>query len=94
MLERVAASVVLSTEALATKELELVSEHYSLLRIYQNVVVTTATLKVCEVDISTIDIASGEIDAGSRFANVPYVDSANNCVLTQQTWRRYPTRRA
>jgi hypothetical protein len=73
MLERVAASVVLSTEALATKELELVSEHYSLLRIYQNVVVTTATLKVCEVDISTIDIASGEIDAGSKFVDVPYV---------------------
>lgn len=73
MLERVAASVVQSTEALAKEELESISDSYSQLRIYQNVIVTTAALKVCDVDVAKINLADGEIDKGTSFTDVPYV---------------------
>jgi hypothetical protein len=73
MLERIAASVVRSTEALAAEEMKIVSDRYSSLRIYQNVIVTTAELKVCEVDVSKINVQKGEIDADSKFVDVPFV---------------------
>lgn len=73
MLERVAASVIQSTEALAKEELETVSDRYSQLRIYQSVIVTTAALKVCEVDVGKIDLGNGEIEPGTTFIDVPYV---------------------
>lgn len=73
MLERVAASVVQSTEALAHEELETLASTSSDLRIYQNVIVTTAALKVCEVDVSKVDLANGEIDEATAFSDVPYL---------------------
>ena len=73
MLERIAASVVKSTEALALQETKTLSSNYSDLRVYQNVIVTTAELFVCETDVSTINITNGELDEDSQFTNVPYV---------------------
>lgn len=73
MLERTAATGVESTEALARQEADGLSKHYSELRIYQNVIVTTAALHVCEFDISEIDIGTGELGNNSKFRQVPYV---------------------
>jgi hypothetical protein len=53
--------------------MKIVSDRYSSLRIYQNVIVTTAELKVCEVDVSKINVQKGEIDADSKFVDVPFV---------------------
>lgn len=73
MLERVAADVVASTEALAEEELTSIPFSYSNLRIYQNVIITTAELKVCEIEASKIGLATGEIDSSSKVKSVPYV---------------------
>jgi len=73
MLERLSATVVLSTEALAAEEASTVSEQYSHLRIYQNVIVTTAELKVCEINIENINVATGEIPEDAQFTDVPFV---------------------
>lgn len=73
MLERVSGGLVMSTEALAREEASLLKERYHGLRMYQNVIVTTAKLKVCEIDLATIDIISGEIDQSASFTEVPFV---------------------
>lgn len=73
MLERVAATVVKSTEALALHEANVICDDYATLRIYQNVIVTTAELWVCNADPSRIDIATGEVGDDSEFTKVPYL---------------------
>ena len=73
MLERIASSVVDSTEALAKEEAVNLSHKYSNLRIYQNVIVTTADLKLCTLSIDQVDIGSGEIPKDSSFTDIPYV---------------------
>ena len=73
MLERIAATVVESTEALARQEADPLIGIYSTLRIYQNVIVTTARLHVCDLDVSKIDINSGELGDNTEFRVVPYV---------------------
>lgn len=73
MLERAAATLIASTEALAKEEDQTLSTDYSNFRFYQSVIVTTATLQVCNVDVSKIDIASGEVPSDATFTEVPYV---------------------
>ncbi|NNF99493.1 MAG: hypothetical protein HKM93_08955 [Desulfobacteraceae bacterium] len=73
MLERIAAIVVKSTEALAKQETETLSNRYSDLRIYQNVIITTAELYLCDTDVEKINITAGEIDESSEFTMVPYL---------------------
>jgi hypothetical protein len=73
MLERIAADVVKSTEALALEETKTLSNYYSHMRVYQNVIVTTAELYVCETDVGNIDITTGELGDDSQFTLVPYV---------------------
>jgi hypothetical protein len=73
MLERVAAELVSSTEALARQEVIAIPNSYSNLRIYQNVIITTADLKVCDVETAKIALATGEIDVHSNIHDVPYV---------------------
>ena len=73
MLERIAANVVISTEALALQETKTLSNHYSTLRIYQNAILTTAELFVCDTDVDGIDITTGDIGASTKFTQVPYV---------------------
>lgn len=72
MLEHVAAEVVSSTEALANEEANIIPEEYSNLRIYQNVIVTTAELKVCLIDPKLIDLTDGKVQ-NATFVNVPFV---------------------
>jgi hypothetical protein len=73
MLERTAAGLVQSTEGLAKEEAKTLSKYYSDIRVYQNVIVTTAELKQCIVDFEKIDITTGEIPADSEFLEVPFI---------------------
>lgn len=73
MLERVASSVVLSTEALAKDEAVSLDYFYSNLRMYQNVIVTTAELQTCHMDVGSIDISTGKIKEDTKFNVVPFV---------------------
>ena len=73
MLERIAATVVESTEALAQEEAELLEmqkvEH---LRTYINIIVTTAKLEVCKFDPNLIDLQTGMI-MNASYEDVPYI---------------------
>lgn len=73
MLERIAATVVASTEALAQEEAnvlrELDREH---LRVYINIIVTTAKLEVCKFDPKTVDLKKGTIE-NAKYEDVPYL---------------------
>ncbi len=72
MLERVAATLVSSTEALAIEEkVTLLSENFPY-RVYLNVIVTTAKLKVCSFEPSDISIKDGTVSKCS-FSEVPYI---------------------
>jgi len=73
MLERVAAAVVASTEALAHEESELLARReYDSLRTYVNVIATTARLQVCKFDPADVDLATGKISDGQA-EDVPWV---------------------
>jgi len=72
MLERVGATLVSSTEALALEEnVTLLSETFPT-RLYLNVIVTTAKLKVCSFDPSDISLKDGIVSKCS-FSDVPFV---------------------
>lgn len=72
MLERVGATLVSSTEALAFEEkLTLLSEDFPN-RVYLNVIVTTAKLKVCCFNPSDISLQDGTVSKCS-FSDVPFV---------------------
>lgn len=74
MLERVAAELVSATEALANEELVrgIIGKYRE--RRYFNVIVTTATIKICSIDPAKISITDGSID-NDKFAvkEVPYL---------------------
>lgn len=73
MLERVAAQVVASTEALAQEEATVLGrQDYEQLRAYLNVVATTARLEVCKFDPATVDLDTGKIGQ-AQFEEVPYI---------------------
>ena len=72
MLERLAAEANEATEAFAREDLAMLVDKNGYLRIYYNVIVTTAELVVCEVLSDAISLASGAVDSAS-FSTVPYV---------------------
>lgn len=73
MLERVAADVVESTEALARQEKEYRSAaDGQSTRLYFSVVLTNVRIFVAEFDPSKIDLATGELSEGTT-KEVPYV---------------------
>jgi len=73
MLERTAATVVTSTEALAQEEANLLKMlPYEHLRVYINVIATTAKLEVCKFDPKDIDLVKGTIDTAEH-EEVPYL---------------------
>ena len=64
MLERIAAQVVESTEALAREEEPVLRQSGDpRIRTYINVIVTTATLEACRFDASAVSLDTGKIDA-------------------------------
>lgn len=73
MLERVAGNVVSATEALAVEEQKLLTgRELDALRMYVNVIVTTATLKICSFSPENISLHDGKVSEPG-FTEVPYV---------------------
>jgi hypothetical protein len=73
VLERLASGLLIATEALADEDIRLVRrpseyDHY----VYVPTIVTAAALKVGIVDVSTISLATGMIDA-CTFKEVPLI---------------------
>lgn len=71
MLERIGALLVESTEGFAAEELSL-NKAKNRVRIYFNVVLTTAKLIVCELDPEKISISDGKIK-DPKYFEVPYI---------------------
>ncbi|QVW34231.1 hypothetical protein KIP69_11565 [Geobacter sulfurreducens] len=72
MLERTAAELIDSTEALAFEELSIKKDESEFLRIYTNVIVTTADLKICKFNPEDISLSNGEIST-TKFESVPWI---------------------
>jgi hypothetical protein len=72
MLERVAGELVEATEGFAYEEHSLIGNNLDELRMYFNVIVTTAKLKVCSFPPSKITLETGMLDS-ANFIDVPYV---------------------
>ena len=73
MLERLSTSLLASTEALANEELAYDRPvGWTGLRFYFPVIVTSASLHVCRVQSSDIDISTGELKA-AVFEEVPFL---------------------
>lgn len=72
MLERIASELIDSTEALAFEEHSIHKDDTEFLRIYFNVIVTTAELKICKFEPSDIDVSTGEI-SNTKFEIVPWM---------------------
>lgn len=71
MLERVASGLIEATEALSYEDYFLNTKR-DFIRIYANVIVTTAELQLCRFDPSDISINTGMID-DAKFTPVPFV---------------------
>lgn len=75
MLERISATVIRSTDAIADQDIRLLMQREGATGawgIYIPVIVTTATLKVCRIDPATIDVADGKV-TDAEAAEVPMV---------------------
>lgn len=72
LIERAASELVLSTEGFALEERALTPSNRSRLRVYFNVIVTTAKLQVCLIDPKAVSIKDGTIQDAS-FTEVPYL---------------------
>ncbi len=70
MLERIAAKLVLATEALADEESHIKSAGNT--KLYFPVIITTAELKICVLDPSDITVDSGMLEKAT-FETVPFV---------------------
>ena len=90
LLERVAADLVSSTEALALEERDYRRENFDSVSMYFNVLVTTAELVVTEFDPSDIALKDGTINE-AKFRDVSYLQvrkqfSVRPIRLTAQDW--------
>lgn len=72
MLERIAAELVSSTEALAQEERDFRPEHDGN-RWYFSVILTTAELMFCKFSPGQISLKTGVLDESSDFLSVPFV---------------------
>ena len=72
MLERIAAELIEATESLAYEDLHLFNNKNDFIRIYLNVIITTADLSLCSFDPSDIFIDDGMLDKAD-FESVPYL---------------------
>lgn len=71
-LERVAGELISSTEALALQERDYPREHEENMRMYFNVVVTTAELKVASFDVNHLSVEDGTLKE-ANIKDVPFV---------------------
>jgi hypothetical protein len=72
MLERIAAGLVDATESLAREEYEFYKPENIYTRLYFNVIVTTADLKLCSFDAGKVSLDTGMIEE-AEFRSVPFV---------------------
>jgi len=72
LIERASAELVSATEALAFEDKSLSLNDRDTLKIYINVIVTTAKLQVCLFDPGSISLADGTLDQ-AEFQEAPYV---------------------
>lgn len=72
LIERSSAELVSATEALAMEDRSLSLDDREDLRIYFNVIVTTATLQVCRFNAQSISLKDGTLGEAD-FEEVPYV---------------------
>jgi hypothetical protein len=71
-LEKIAAELVASTEALATEEREYRNDGRESCRLYFNVIVTTASLYFAEFSKESLNLEDGTVE-NAKFHKVPYV---------------------
>lgn len=72
MIERIGADLVSATLALAKEEQPLLARNKDSRRIYFSMLITTARLRVCTFDPSSVALHDGKIPSGS-FQEVPFV---------------------
>lgn len=72
LIERSSAELVSATEALAMEDKSLSLDDREDLKIYFNVIVTTATLQVCRFNAQSISLKDGTLE-DANFEEVPYV---------------------
>lgn len=72
MLERIGGELVSSTEALALEEKEFTYKIHPSIRLYFNVVVTTANLKIAKFSPADISLSDGTIES-AKFKDVPFL---------------------
>ena len=73
MLERVAGELIAATESLAIDEKDFRQPKTDSVRFYFSVLVTTATLHICESAPEAIVIEDGTLPAETIFTEVPYL---------------------
>lgn len=71
-LEKIASTLISSTEALACEECDYRDKGSESIRAYFNVIVTTAQLAVASFDVSDLSITDGTLSR-AQFTDVPYV---------------------
>jgi|TARA_R100000687_G_scaffold77047_1_gene69316 hypothetical protein len=72
LIERSAAELVYATESLALEDKELSVDVENELRVYFNLIVTTATLQICSFEPHDVSIKDGTVE-DPEFLEVPYV---------------------
>jgi len=72
LVERVGSELVVSTESLSLEDKRLSLDDRWRLHIYCNVIVTTATLHICPLDVHDISLKDGTI-GDVHFREVPYI---------------------
>lgn len=92
-LERVAGEIISSTEALALEQRDYRPENHETIRLYFNVLVTTAELKFAEFDRGCLSTTDGTL-ADATFRDVPFVRvrkqfSMRPAQLTPADWLRH-----
>lgn len=88
LIERVAAELVLSTEALANETIQLSPEDKNIRKIYYNVLVTTAKIQVCVINPNEISISDGTIE-NPVFDEVPYIRFRKQLLSTVNITNKY-----
>jgi hypothetical protein len=74
MLERIAGILLKSVESLAEEESNLAQTQPSEAHVYIPVIITTASLEVCLVDLSDVNVENGQLpDGKGHFEKVPFV---------------------
>jgi hypothetical protein len=73
MLERLASTLLLSTEALSVQDIQLKSNsQVSKARVFMPMIVTNADLFVCKFDPASIDLTTGRTDS-TEFQPIPFI---------------------